>query len=803
MNLHKCLGGGSLRALRTGLTLLLATAFLAACGGGGGTREFDNETDSGGGIAAIAFTVVDTDSGAVTNSISSTSQSSARAVVSDGAGRPMVNAVVRFQASDPDAIVFSPAATALTDASGVASVAVAPASLSTAGAYTLTASTTLGGQPLAASYNVAVGANQIALAVVDTDSGAVKNSISFTVQSRARALVTDGAGLPVANAVVRFQASDPDAVVFSPATTVLTDAGGLASVAVAPASLSTAGAYTLMASATFGGQPLVANYNVAVDTTQIALGALSAEQAQLSAYGTTLLSVPIQGVPASIPVTVRFTSTCASREPVRATITALATSVDGVARATYVDKGCAGADLVTATVDGTSVSSTATLSVQSPKVANIQFVSASPRVIALRGTGGVQGPGTDVPFPEVSVVRFQVIDESSNPYPVPTDVSLRLSNDTGGLLLDGVSGPLVKRTDAQGYVQVLVQSGSIPTPLWVIATAGSGSEAVVTNSVQLAVSTGQPIQSRFSMSAEYYNLEGWSYDGEMVPVTVRAADSMGNPVPDGTPISFVAGAGLIEANCQTGVATGRPLPGDGVPGVCSVPFYSQSVRPPNGRLQVVAYAVGEEHYEDRNSNNRYDVGEPFLDQGYLFLDRNEDGIYQAGERFIPYLTAQSGICSFNRLTSSVPNTCDGVWGRAHVRDQATFVLSGSVAHFRSSPSFATPNVSNLPPSYALLGPSCSATISFWLQDLNGNPMPYGTQVALNISGAQGLTLVPAGEQKVGSTTAVGGTLHTFVVAAPAANGECLGGGPVVIRATTPKGNVTDLHVRVAPPAVGP
>lgn len=641
------------------------------------------------------------------------------------------------------------------------------------------------------------GAASLTLSVVDADNGSARNAISATTQTMARAVVTDGQGAPVPNAVVKFDSSDEDAVVFKPASTALTDDAGVATVAVAPASLSTAGAYTLSASVVVNSQALAASYNVAVGATQIALGTLAAEQSTLSAYGTTVLSVPIQGVPASTPVTVRFSTTCASQSPARATITALATSVDGVARATYVDKGCAGNDLVTATVDGTSVTRTLSLAVQSPKVANIQFVSATPMVIALSGTGGVQGPGTGVPFPEVSVVRFQVVDESGNPYPTPTDVTLRLSNDTGGLLLDGVPGPLVKKTDAEGFVQVAVQSGSIPTPLWVIATAGSGSSAVVTNSVQLAVSTGQPIQSRFSMSAEYYNLEGWSYDGETVPVTVIAADSMGNPVPDGTPISFVAGAGSIDANCQTGVATGRPLPGDGTPGICSVPIRSQGVRPPNGRLRVAAYAVGEEHYEDLNSNNRYDVGEPFFDQGYLFLDRNENGSYQAGERIIPYLSAQTGSCGTNPLTPSVPGTCDGAWGRAHVRQQATFVFSGSFAHFRSSPSFASPNVSDIPTSYSL-GAGCSARISFWMQDLNGNPMPYGTRIKLDVSGAQGLTLVPAGEQKVGSTTAVGGTLHTFVVAAPTAEGKCLGGGPVLIRATTPKDNITDLFVTVGP-----
>lgn len=641
------------------------------------------------------------------------------------------------------------------------------------------------------------GPGSLAFSIVDAGSGASKNSISATTQSQARAVVTDGQGLPVPNAVVKFESSDEAAVVFKPAATALTDDAGVATVAVGPASLSTAGAYTLTASTSVGGQALAASYNVAVGATQIALGTLAAEQPQLSAYGTTVLSVPIQGVPASTPVTVRFTTTCAAQAPARATITALATSVDGLARATYVDKGCAGTDLVSATVEGTSVTRTASIVVQSPKVANIQFVSASPRVIALRGTGGSQGPGTGGVFPEVSTVRFQVVDESGAPYPTPTDVTLRLSNDTGGLLLDGVPGPLVKKTDAQGYVQVAVQSGSIPTPLWVIASAGSGANSVTTNSVQLAVSTGQPIQSRFSMSAEYYNLEGWSYDGETVPVTVIAADSMGNPVPDGTPISFVTEAGLIEANCQTGVAAGAPLPGTGTPGVCSVPIRSQGVRPANGRLRVAAYAVGEEHYEDLNSNNRHDAGEPFLDQGYLFLDRNENGSYQPGERIVPYLTAQSGACGANPLTPSVPGTCDGAWGRAHVRQQATFVFSGSFGYLRTSPSFASPNASNIPTGYSL-GSSCYAQISFWLQDLNGNPMPYDTRIKIDLAAAQGLTLVPAGEQRVGSTTAVGGSFHAFAVAASQVDGKCLGGGPVLIRVTTPKQNVTDFFVTVGP-----
>jgi len=645
-------------------------------------------------------------------------------------------------------------------------------------------------------------AASVVLSVVDAGTGDIKNTISSTTQSLAKVVVTDESGAPVSNAVVSFESSDSTAVVFKPASTALTDLAGVASVTVGPAALSTAGAYTLTASTGTGDQAASASYNVAVGATQISLGTMTVEQPQLSAYGTTLVSVPIEGVPASMPVTVRFTSTCASATPARATITALANSVDGVARATYVDKGCAGADLITATVDGASVTSTASVVVQSPRLANIQFVSASPRVIALTGTGGVQGPGSGVPFPEISIVRFQLVDENGAPYPAPTDVTLRLSNNTGGILVDGVSGSVVKQTDAQGYVQVSVKSGAIPTPLWVIATAGTGTNVVTTNSVQLAVSTGQPIQSRFSMSAEHYNIEGWHYDGSSVYLTVNAADSMGNPVPDGTPVSFVSTAGLVGANCQTGVdqAT-RPLPGPGdtfpdAPGWCAAELRSMGTRPENGRFRVAAYAIGEEHYEDANSNNRYDVGEQFFDQGHQFLDTNENGSYEVGERIIPYLT-QSGACGINPLARSVPGTCDGVRGRAHVRDQATFVFSGSFGYLRSTPSFDSPNVSNISTSYRL-GAACSVAVGFWLQDLNGNPMPYGTKVSVDVAGANGLRVANPDPQLIGSTNAVGGTSHVFYLAGTVANGVCTAaGGPVFIRATTPKGNLTEFVISVA------
>ncbi|GAA4411486.1 Ig-like domain-containing protein [Quisquiliibacterium transsilvanicum] len=640
--------------------------------------------------------------------------------------------------------------------------------------------------------------------MIDPVTGAARNTISFTSLSLVRALVKDGNGKALPNTVVRFSASDEAAITFSPAATALTDENGVASVNLGPARLSTAGAYAISGSVQVGESAFTGSTSVAVGASQVALGDLAPGISPLSAYGTTVFSVSVSGVPTSTLVQVRFTSACAAQNPPRATITPMVSTVNGIARATYVDKGCGSQDLVTATVEGTSVVRAATLPVLSPSVANIQFASASPMVIALRGTGGTQGPGTGVRFPEISTVRFQVVDEAGVPVATPTNVTLSLSNDTGGILIDQLPGPVVKQTDANGFVEVQVQSGTLPTPVWVIASITTATRTVTTNSVQLAVSTGQPIQSRFSTSFEVLNCEGWSYDGKCGSVGVIAADAMGNPVPDGTAISFIADHGMVEANCQTGVITGRPLPGgdspgEDSPGRCRVSVFSQGTRPSDGRVGVVAYAVGEEHYEDWNSNNRYDVGEAFYDMGYLFIDRNQSGAYEAGERFVPFLTAQSGACASNSLpavrTASVPGTCDGVWGRAHVRSGGVIVFSGSVPYFRTSPVFGSPNISNIPTSYSL-GAACSAVVGFWLQDLNGNPMPEGTVVSADTGGAFKLS-TSSEPTRVPNTNARGGTYHAFAISGrDPVSGECVGSGAVRIRTQTPRGIISDIFVNV-------
>jgi len=150
-----------------------------------------------------------------------------------------------------------------------------------------------------------------------------------------------------------------------------------------------------------------------------------------------------------------------------------------------------------------------------------------------------------------------------------------------------------------------------------------------TQSSQLTVTTGIPTDNSFSLALECFNIEGWQYDGEITGVTARLGDRFQNPVPNGTAITFTAEGGNIESQCttQTNASEG---------GVCSVSFRSSNPRPADGRVTILAKAIGEESFVDANGNGAFDDGETFSDIPEPFRDDNEDGAYQAGEDFFVF-----------------------------------------------------------------------------------------------------------------------------------------------------------------------
>ncbi len=630
----------------------------------------------------------------------------------------------------------------------------------------------------------------LSVTLTDPTSGAARTSITLGSPAKANATVLDSSGKAVANTVVTFTITPTGLASMTPSTgTALTNASGVAAIQIDPASLTAAGAATITATASVGTTTVSGSKGFTISAVAAGLSSLAAGQNPLSAYGTTSLTVTITGVPTTTPVTVNFSSICAGSG--KATLPASVQSVNGIATATYKDNGCGQTDTISASIAGTSplVILSTNLGVSPPSVASIQFVSATPATIVLQGTGGAGLSAS-------SVVAFKVVDNNNQPI-ASTPVSFALTTSAGGILLSALSGT----TGADGTVQVSVNAGTIPTSVWVTATVTNTTFS--TQSTMLRISTGRPAQDRFSLSVGTHNIEGLNFDGVTTSVNVIASDRLGNPVPDGTAVNFIAEGGQIQPSCTT------------AGGACSVTFSSANPRPnldsePStfavsaGRVTVLAYALGEESFVDLNGNNKYDLGEPFNDLGDAFLDSNEDKIWDSNsqnqpEQYIPFNAANVSTCVDQILSSpyapSKSGSCDGIWGQAHVRQNDVIVMSGSGAIINKTAPL--PGYTN---SLAYdMGGACSANIGFYLYDVNRNPLPAGTVLAVgnlstNISSA---IVLPGG---VPDSIAPGGTHH--IISITASSTFCApplsGSGSFVLTVTTPKGVVTSIPLTVAP-----
>lgn len=199
------------------------------------------------------------------------------------------------------------------------------------------------------------------------------------------------------------------------------------------------------------------------------------------------------------------------------------------------------------------------------------------------------------------------------------------------------------------------------------------------------VSSGVPSQKYMSISIETYNLD-WSFDGATTTVTIRVADSAGNPVPEGTVVQFSTEGGQIQKSCKLSgsTATASTL------STCSVTFGTQELRPIDRLVGIVAWMEGEEAYADLNGDGKYSAGEPFYDSGKIFRDDDHDDAYTPNKDEInvggtvgtPEVGTGTSNCAanqpaglLNRLPMSVTNTCDGAWGKTLVRANVTVAVS--------------------------------------------------------------------------------------------------------------------------------
>lgn len=619
-------------------------------------------------------------------------------------------------------------------------------------------------------------------------TGAAATNLTAGTPLIIQATLKDASGAPMADKVIAFSSQDAALAKVTPASS-LTNAAGIASSSIDAASISVAGASFVIATTvsptggTSSSTPVSASTPFAVGAATVNL-TVSVSQASISAYGTSSVSatVSVNGAAPVTPMTVNFTSNCASGG--KATLSTGVQTINGVATATYTDKGCAQTDTVFASV-GTTQKSVAII-VAPPQAANIQFDSVTPAsaLLVIKGTGGVG-------YSETAVVKFKAVDASGTGLP-NQNVTFGLTTNAGGITLEnGSSPPIIKQTDSNGFASVTVQSGTLPTAVWVTAQLGT----LFTQSNKLVISTGRPVEDFFTFGATTYNIDGGNFNGATTALTVFAADRLGNIVPDGTAINFVSegaqirGAGSVSTpTCTT------------VNGTCSVTLVSAEYRPvgdtePSGavtrnRVTVLAYTLGEETYVDQNGNNKYDLGEPFDNLGNAFIDFNENGTWQSGEQFVQFNATNTNACAAatgKPLVASQPGTCDGVWGQAHVRKSLVIVLSGNTLKSQTSTALSIAN-------------NCVQSFNVTLSDQYNNPLPAGTALSVPASNlavtdnaappvTATITILPA---TVGNTSAAGGTVHTITV--NVGSGKCTAPvrGSFSLQAVTPTSATTSL-----------
>jgi len=571
----------------------------------------------------------------------------------------------------------------------------------------------------------------ITLNLVDTTTGAATTSTPAT----AIATVLDSNGVPISNTVVTFTADNTALVAMSPSSgTALTNAAGVASITVTAAGTA-GGATTLTATTQIGTAAVSASRGFALNAQTVTISTPTFGANPLSAYGTTSVSVNV--TPATSPLTVSFSSPCASSG--KATLSTNIATVAGVATASYLDNGCAGTDTITASVSGMA-SSNANLVVTAPVVGSLQFVSATPSIISLKGTGGS----------ETSQVIFKVMDAGGNGISGKT-VTFDLSTTTGGIALTPAPTPPATLptavSDANGLVTITVNAGTVSTAVRVTAATTEATTGAVlqTQSSGLTITTGVPDQDSFSLAATKLQIEGWDLDGETTVLTARLSDHFNNPAPDGSAVNFTTEGGQVVGSCFT------------ANGACSATLTSSQPRPSNGRVTVLAYAVGEESFVDLNANGVADMvpGAAFgptelidtngssSDMPEAWLDADENGIYDsATEPYVDFNNngaygAADGL--FNGVLCSALSSTGTCSTTKTINVRRSIVIAFSSSAPAALQLYQWNGAAYIPVTSITL-PACDtmpADNTMPLQyyairvvDQNGNAMPVGTTISL-------------------------------------------------------------------------
>lgn len=681
---------------------------------------------------------------------------------------------------------------------------------------------------LSASDGTSPAAPKLSASILNNSALVTSFKVDEPVQLQAILLDSESKGIE--GAKVTFTAGS---AVLNPAS-ILTKTNGIAQVTYTPSD-SELGANSLIVTVDYQGQSLqtsslyevlskdavnqegtlkLGSFNGAVFTEGQLASTLTADangKYKISAGGSfgVTASLVLEANDGTItrvqtPSSISFSSDCTNSNS--ATLDTPVTTLSGNASSTFLDTSCSGNSERSDQIIATTVAGNQTLTANFPftlqrqTIASLSFESAEPAQIRIKGAGGTGAS-------ESSLVSFKV----TSTYGKPTkqqEVSFTLDTVVGGLSFANGTANAQSLTNSQGIASVRVLSGTVPTPVRVVATAvdTDTKEVITSQSEQLIVGTGLPQQLGFSLSTTVFNPEAGDFNGETATITIRASDSFGNPAPDDTAVNFTTEGGQIPTSCVT------------KNGTCSVVWTSQSARVPDHRITILAYALGHETFFDTNGNNIFDDadiskdinGTPVTDlacltnsgvpkkctgngmdiEAYLpsgfsdlddaFRDDNEDGIWNLGEKYLntknsdTYLSADG---KFNGPQCESTLCGKGQANKTYIRKALVMSMSGSQAYISvMQDGVLLQSVNDIKP--VAVGDSSEFVV--YVHDSANQIMPANTSIELCVdcAGAPKTFEVP-------NTVYAKGSLGSPLKFTASANAS------VSLKVTTPKNVVTD------------
>lgn len=523
----------------------------------------------------------------------------------------------------------------------------------------------------------------------------------------AKVKVTDASGKAISGARVTFNG---EGVVFGTSNAaVLSNADGEASISVKPESLDANGTYQISAAADFNGTTASSKLPLyfTLQAANIVIANMVAANTSLESGASTNITLKTQDATSKANqngVTVNFSATCGTFEPVtivssnQGDVTTAYKSIDAAG------KLCEGTQTITA-IGSNVPKQTVTVNIAEIKADSLRYSSESTVNLGIKRSGSASS----------GQIEFTLY---ANGTPAANkDVNIELLRAPEDLSFVALGNRAIKtiKSDPDGKVVVTLYPGDKPGPIEIKATLASD-VTVFALSKNVSVSTGRVAQNGLSLSVSKNSLQN-RVDGDSATITARMVDRTGNPVPVGTVISFVTEGGMVTPNCSTNLV-----------GECSVTLSTQNPRPLDNRVTVLAYVEGDKQYIDKNGNNLYDSGEPFAqiingqevntNIGSFFRDDNEDNAYNANLGEYIYNRAVMGsnlTCAISTLLQpNISGTCDDKLDTV-VRQQLLFGFA------ENTPTFTNVNASGNLLGFKLFGNSALSV-----------PMPTGTTVSVTV-----------------------------------------------------------------------